>query len=40
MDNLQEIRAYATTLSLVHKKNESEKLIHETERKEVSYTEF
>lgn len=40
MDNLQEIRAYATTLSLVHTKNELEKLIHEAERKEVSYTEF
>ena len=40
MDNLQKIRAYATTLSLVHTKNELEKLIHEAERKEVSYTEF
>ena len=40
MDNLQEIKAYATTLSLVHTKNELEKLIHEAERKEVSYTEF
>lgn len=33
MDNLQEIRAYATTLSLIHTKNELEKLIHEAERK-------
>lgn len=40
MDNLQEIKAYATTLSLVHTKNELEHLIHEAESKEVSYTEF
>lgn len=40
MDNLQEIKAYATTLSLVHTKNELEHLIHEAESKEISYTEF
>lgn len=40
MDNLQEIKAYAATLSLVHTKNELEKLIHEAESKEISYTEF
>lgn len=40
MDNLQEIRTYATTLSLIHTKNELEKLIHEAEKNEVSYTEF
>ena len=40
MDNLQEIRTYATTLSLIHTKNELEKLIHEAEGNEVSYTEF
>ena len=33
MDNLQEIKAYATTLSLVHTKNELEHLIHEAESK-------
>ena len=40
MDNIQEIKAYAATLSLVHTKNELEKLIHEAEKKEISYTEF
>ena len=40
MDNLQQIKAYATTLSLVHTKNELEHLIHEAESKEISYTEF
>ena len=40
MDNLQEIKAYVTTLSLVHTKNELEHLIHEAESKEISYTEF
>ena len=29
MDNIQEIKAYAATLSLVHTKNELERLIHE-----------
>ena len=40
MDNLQEIKAYAATLSLVHTKNELENLLHEAESKEISYTEF
>ncbi|MCR5835458.1 MAG: IS21-like element helper ATPase IstB [Lachnospiraceae bacterium] len=40
MDNLQEIKAYASTLSLIHTKNELEHLIHEAESKEISYTEF
>lgn len=40
MNNLQEIKAYATTLSLVHTKNELENMIHEAECEEVSYTEF
>ena len=40
MDNIQEIKAYAATLSLVHTKNELERLIHEAEKKEISYTEF
>ena len=37
MDNLQEIRTYATTLGLVHTKNELEKLIHSAEAEEESY---
>ena len=40
MDNLQQIKAYATSLSLVHTKTELEHLIHEAESKEISYTEF
>ena len=40
MDNLQVIRSYATTLGLVHTKNELEKLIHSAETKEVSYVTF
>ena len=40
MDNLQKIKAYATSLSLVHTKNELEQLLHEAESKEISYTEF
>ena len=40
MDNLQEIRTYATTLGLVHTKNELEKLIHSAEEEEESYVTF
>ena len=40
MDNLQEIRTYATTLGLVHTKNELEKLIHSAEAEEESYVTF
>lgn len=40
MDNLQEIRSYATALGLVHTKNELEKLIHSAEVKEESYVTF
>lgn len=40
MDKLQEIRTYAGSLSLVHTKNELEKLIHEAETKESSYVTF
>ena len=40
MDNLQEIRAYAGTLGLVHTKNELEKLIHSAETEETSYVTF
>ena len=40
MDNLQEIRSYATTLGLVHTKNELEKLIHSAETEETSYVAF
>ena len=40
MDNLQQIKSYATSLSLVHTKNELEELLHEAESKEISYTEF
>ena len=40
MDNLLKIKAYATSLSLVHTKNELEHLLHEAESKEISYTEF
>ena len=36
MDKLQEIRTYATSLSLKHTKDELENLIHEAERGEVS----
>ena len=40
MDNLQEIRAYAGTLGLVHTKNELEQLIHDAETAEASYVTF
>lgn len=40
MDKLQEIRNYATSLSLKHTKDELENLIHEAERGEVSYLSF
>ena len=40
MDNLQEIRTYASTLGLVHTKNELEKLIHSAEEEEESYVTF
>jgi hypothetical protein len=40
MDKLQEIRTYATTLGLVHTKNELEKLIHSAETEEASYVTF
>ena len=40
MDNLQEIRSYATTLGLDHSKNELEKLIHSAETEELSYVTF
>ena len=40
MDRLQEIRTYATSLGLVHTKNELEALIHEAETAEAGYATF
>lgn len=40
MDKLQEIRTYATSLSLVHTKKELENLIHEAESDESGYAAF
>jgi DNA replication protein DnaC len=40
MDKLQEIKAYAASLSLVHTKRELETLIHEAETSEAGYTSF
>ncbi len=40
MDSLQEIRAYASTLGLVHTRNELENLIHKAEKEEISYVAF
>ncbi len=40
MDKLQEIRSYATSLGLVHTKNELETLIHEAEVAQAGYATF
>lgn len=40
MDRLQEIRSYATSLGLVHTKNELEMLIHEAEAAQSGYAAF
>lgn len=40
MDRLQEIRSYATSLGLVHTKNELETLIHEAEASDIGYAAF
>ena len=40
MNNLQEIRTYATSLGLVHTKTELEKLIHIAEKEESGYLAF
>ena len=40
MDNLLETRSYASSLGLVHTKNELETLIHEAEQKQSSYVTF
>lgn len=40
MDRLQDIRSYATSLGLVHTKNELEALIHEAENAEAGYAVF
>lgn len=40
MDRLQEIRSYATSLGLVHTKNELEMLIHEAEAGDAGYAAF
>lgn len=40
MDNLQEIRTCATSLGLIHTKNELETLIHTAETEESSYVTF
>lgn len=40
MDNLQEIRAYASSLGLIHTKNELETLIHTAEAGESSHVTF
>lgn len=40
MDRLQEIRSYATSLGLVHTKNELEMLIHEAEAGDTGYAAF
>lgn len=40
MDKLSEIKAYATSLSLIHTRNELETLIHEAEINEKSYVTF
>lgn len=40
MDNLQKIRNYATSLGLVHTKNELETIIHEAEQNQSSYVAF
>ena len=40
MDRLQEIRSYATSLGLVHTKNELEVLIHEAENNDAGYATF
>ena len=40
MDNLQEIRTYASSLGLIHTKNELETLVHTAETGESSYVTF
>ena len=40
MDNLQEIRTYASSLGLIHTKNGLETLIHTAETGESSYVTF
>ena len=40
MDSLQRIKNYATSLGLIHTKNELETIIHEAEQKQSGYVTF